>query len=204
MAEVSLPDGEGREVIVIGQIDGPDIARQVGHFVREVERVKNALVGKKVGSSPPRNQPFTPEFSGPRRSYRLDDEIQTNATHGLVVDGIVEVLKAQGIPYNNDQNRDLYVLDRAGRATVLFEVKTNVATTSIYTAVGQLILNGIVEGQEPARVLVLPETPKPKTRAALQKVGINVATYRWRGEHPVFSGLKEIVGKPTASSISHR
>ena len=75
----------------------------------------------------------------------------------------------------------------------MFEVKTAVDSTSIYTAVGQLMLNSAAESAAPRRVLVVPDRPKRRTGAALEALGIEVVTYRWRRDKPVFTGLETVV-----------
>jgi len=184
-------------MFVIGRIDSPSFNKQVGHFVHEVERVKALLTRgperRQQTTSPPRPS-FRPEFAGKRKAYRLGETVEAQARHGLVVAGIAEFLKERGVPHGNDANRDLYVLTKRGKLATLFEVKTAVDSTSIYTAVGQLMLNSKAETTDPRQVLVVPEHPKPRTGAALEALGIEVVTYRWKkGDKPVFMGLPQII-----------
>ena len=74
------------------------------------------------------------------------------ADHGLVVDALEAAVKHAGQRGYNDGARDLFVLDERKRMSVLFEVKTDVTTTSIYTAVGQLLLNGGGGSRAPRKV----------------------------------------------------
>ena len=87
------------------------------------------------------------------------------------------------------------MLGKRNRVSVLFEVKTDVTTTSIYTAVGQLLLNGGAGPRASKLVLVLPDKPKPKTAEALMSIGVAVLDFEWRGNKPVIrdSALKRVM-----------
>jgi hypothetical protein len=68
-------------------------------------------------------------FSGKKRAYTADAPVEALATHGLVVDRLAALLKARD-PHN-DRHRDLY-LGNGTAPTHLFEVKTDLTSTSIY------------------------------------------------------------------------
>jgi hypothetical protein len=194
MAGITMPDGSVRPMIVIGAVDDPSFPAQVGHFVREVERVKALLTAtedRRSTGAPPRTR-FSPEFAGKRRPYLMEGAVEADAKHGLVVEEIARLLAERNRRYANDRNRDLYILDGRGRMTHLFEVKTGVDSTSVYTAVGQLMLNGEAEAAVPRRMLILPARPDRKTAAALAKLGIEVVTYEWRDNRPVFRHLDQL------------
>jgi hypothetical protein len=78
---------------------------------------------------------------------------------------------------------------------MLFEAKTNLSTSSIYGAVGQLMQHGAAEPKEPRRIFVAPGTSKPETHRALRKLGIEVLSYKWDGDSPRFRNLGLLLGK---------
>lgn len=75
---------------------------------------------------------------------------------------------------------------------MLFEVKTDTNTTSIYTGLGQLMLHGAREDVSPRRILVVPGEPDATTREALMRLGVSVLSYTWKDSSPEFLGLVEV------------
>ena len=106
----------------------------------------------------------------------------------------------------NDVPRDLYVFSFKGRVRMLFEAKTDLSTSSIYGAVGQLMLHAAVEPKEPRLIFVAPGTPKPKThhravRADFQAERGHQETEEHRADiaHENFGGMKFQRRKPSAA-----
>jgi hypothetical protein len=168
--------------------------------VKEVARLKalgpNATAGRASSEATqyPKPKPFTPEFAGARKQYTLSSIIESNCDHGLVVNELAQRLKTLKKHYSRDQQRDLFIIGPQNGMEVLFEVKTDLSSTSIYEAVGQLMLHG-ARGNVPApkRVLVVPGRPKSGTEKALARIGIQVLPYRWKGKSPQFDDLKHII-----------
>ena len=188
------------DVVDLGPIGSRELPRRLGRFAQEVARAKEEIVKDEIkastGSIDTRPHPlglangsagFVPEFSGARKPYSPTGVIESNADHGKVVDGLAESVEKLGYVACNDPARDLYALDERKSVAALFEVKTDVRRQSIYTAVGQLLLNGGVTNSAPRKILVLPSRPEPKTRAALGSIGIDVLAYEWRSNVPVIS-----------------
>lgn len=175
---VRWPDGMESELIVIGQVDEEHLPSQIAHFVHEVEQFKLAAVRKK-GRLPLSKLPasFKPEFSGRRKSYEAKGTVVSECDHGPLISALANELEKRNLKYGNDRLRDLFVVSVRGQVRILFEAKTDLGTASIYGGVGQLMLHAAAETVAPKRILVVPGTPKPKTRAALRKLGIAVITY---------------------------
>ena len=68
-------------------------------------------------------------------------------------------------------------------------MKPNTSTTSIYSAVGQLLIHSIVQARQPKLVFVAPEELSVQTRSKLKKIGIGVLDYRWVDGDLDFPGL---------------
>lgn len=181
---VFWPDGKESDVIVIGRLDGQSLPAQITHFVREVERFKRTVtVGGEV--VPPT---FKPEFSGTRRGYRVKGRIEAQCNHGLIISALAAELEKCGLIISNDSVRDLFIPDN-GKIKILFEAKTDTSTTSIYRAIGQLMFHGATQNIAPKRVMVLPELPKKQTQEVLERLGIDVLTYSWSKNQPVFENI---------------
>ncbi len=188
--DVRWPDGSTSETIVLGRIDIPELAPALAQFVREVAEFKKwirAGQGAEQSRKPP-DHTFNPEFSGTKR-FSVSGRVEAECLHGVVVSAIAKVLEGQGLKVANDRNRDLMTIDAEGHIAHLFEVKTCSDLTSIYTAVGQLLLHSVRDGARPKTTLVLPEPLDAEIRARLTALDISVMTYAWRGTTPVFKGI---------------
>jgi hypothetical protein len=189
---VRCPDGSDCGYIVIGPVDGDHLPLQVAHFVNEVKAFKS---GHKHAE---RRLPsslfpvsFTPEFSGQRKSYLIKEEVKAECDHGPLISALAKKLDKRKLAYGNDGARDLFVATKSGKMLILFEAKTSLGTSSIYGAVGQLMLHGAAETKAPRRVLVVPGTPTQKTNAALNKLGIKVLSYKFKGKQFTFAKLND-------------
>ena len=150
-------------------------------------------------TTPAPRRMFRPEFAGERRPYTLNGTIRSRCLHGLVVDALSKLFSSDNIPFFNSREMDLYIVNSDDRMTALFEAKTDTTTSSIYAAVGQLMLHGAAEEEPPDRIIVIPGNPDTRTAEAFQRLGIRVVTYEWNGETPEFAGLDEIIDSLTAS-----
>jgi hypothetical protein len=190
--DVDWPDKIQSSAIVIGRIDSEHLPAQIAHFIRQVEIFKEETAGERTQGvpSPESALTFTPEFSGKRQGYIPKGKVEANCDHGLVVDGLAEFMKGRGIKFANDRRRDFLILSRGGTITHLFEVKTDTSTSSLYTAIGQLMLHGAALANTPKKVLVLPDEPKQETLEAIRRLGIRVVTYEWVDTTPIFHHLE--------------
>lgn len=134
---------------------------------------------------------FSPESPGPRNPYTISNPVVANRIHGVIVNSLSKELENAGHKIVNDQARDLAILGQNGQVDILFEVKTDTSTFSIYSGVGQLLVHGATQDPEPRRVLVLPKAVNTRLSKALQKIKIHVLLYSLRDEEttPVFDSL---------------
>jgi|GEM_PF-1554754 len=160
----------------------------------ELTRIRNLFDGKplttvasRMGYNPsvasdqkesllPPSGKFRPEFFGTKTYAPPKSPIVADCTHGLVVNALAEALSKQGIRYGRDIFRDLYIYEQ-NSIQILFEVKTDLETSSIYGAIGQLMLHGSAEEQKPVLVALLPGKPNERTERAFDKLGIHCLTY---------------------------
>ena len=194
---VVWPDGRAKEVIIVGVLGQDDLPDRIRDFTFEVQSFKEAVrSGELKKRQAERPESFSPEFEGKREGYSTKDRVNADYTHGTVVNKLEEIVGGYGYKVANDQGRDLYIYTRVrgtNAVSVLFEVKTDMFTTSIYTGVGQLMLHGAAQTRRPRSVLVLPGKPGPNTEEALAKLGIEVLTYKWRNRQPVFPPIDQFL-----------
>lgn len=174
---VEWSDEYQEEIIVIGRIGASTLPAHLARFVRQVSEFK-AIARGKAQDSGKRNPEvsFVPEFRGTVTDGTRREEIEVSFFHGHVVDALQRLVVSTLVPANDDQ-RDLYCVGQDGRTVALFEVKTSMDTTSIYTGVGQLPIHGAALPANVPRVLVVPDSPTGELAVALGKVGIVVLPY---------------------------
>lgn len=194
MEPVTWPDGKETEVFIIGRVDGDRVPEQIRDFVVQVKEFKDAAVrGDRNLRSRALNQLFKPEFEGPRKGYSIAGTIESRCDHGPVVNALRRLLRCRFDRVGRDQERDLFVLSPRGRTTHLFEAKTDTSSSSIYSAVGQLLIHGAATSPSPRKILVVPGKPKERTQKALTSLGIQVLSYSWKNGKPKFRNLERVL-----------
>jgi hypothetical protein len=192
---VEWPDGYENEMIVIGRVDGKRLPLQFSEFIREVKKFKESV--EESDQQPTGNglkSGFWPEFSGKRKKYHVNGDIESSCDHGIVVNELEKCLRRLKVSrIGKNQALDLYVLSKQNLLNTLFEVKSDVSTSSVYQGVGQLLYHSASSGKTPRKIFVLPEKPKAKTQAVLDALSIEVLTFRWKGSTPVFHDLKGLL-----------
>ena len=188
-----VKDGEVESTVaMVGALSSPNFARQIRGFVCEVDRIKGLVSS---GSSPIvtscDTHEFREEFSGTRR-YKAAKQVEALCDHGLVVNQLASALESLGFRVGNDRNRDLYVVDSSDRIATIFEVKTDVSKSSLYSAVGQLMLYGVDLPGRLRLILTIPEGMSTALEGKLNRLGIEVLTYGWSDDEVVFEGLDSL------------
>ena len=173
-------------VIVLGALDDPNLPVQVAAFVHQVARFKDLVDEANVIGAPlPTREAqsdeqgggrFRPEFQGVKKYKRKQGRIEAECNHGLVITRLAEEVERLGYTVANDRARDLFIPSACNHARVLFEAKTDLATTSIYTAIGQLMFHGARQEEPPKRVFVVPGAPKESTRTALARLNMRCSS----------------------------
>lgn len=178
---------------VVGSLDSPRLGEQISLFVKEIDRIKRMATGSTPSDCEPNiNTLFSEEYFGTKTVKRvINSEIICD--HGLVVNSLREILTSQGLKTANDRNRDLYILEKNNRISTLFEIKTDLDSQSLYTAVGQLLINSINLPAIPKKILVVPEGLDAAIKLSLEKLGIRSISYRWRDNNPIFSDLELMI-----------
>ena len=196
--QVSGSRGE-KDVVIISNINDPNLLDNVGFFVKAVKKIKNDITEGKIKKTPklPRQKntdKFSPEHMGPRRSYSVNDRIQADNYHGTVVNHIKEICEKQGYLVRNNKRMDLVIQGKSKKS--LMEVKTDLDTYSRYEAIGQLFYYSLTYNL-PKNTKLVAVFPKPKItefKKVLDKLGIKYVTYTKAKKQPKFdSSLDRIL-----------
>lgn len=174
----------GKIAICLGAIDSPKLLHNISNFVHEVDEFK------KLGSTQAfsnveldKGKLFQPKFVGMITRHSVGSG-KAKLLHDLVCDALNKKLSPPGGRYS--RRRDLFLTAKNGAISDLYEVKTDCSSTSIYTAVGQLLLNGYAETRKPRLFLVVPGKPDAQCRTTLTRLGIDVISYHWENGIPIF------------------
>lgn len=192
-----------KEVVIIAGLEDPDLVQKLFDFAVEARQIANELgdlreekkreerEGTAVTTSTTHTKPkgervlrllgdYTDEFYGVSNVQPPANTGQRIVTHGAVVKALTKHLGGAGT-LRKSQAIDLAVVHSA--VIELYEVKTSVSTTDVYTGVGQLVLHGagIAEqaGLPVKRLLVLPGYPAEALRRAIvEHAGIEIVTFQ--------------------------
>jgi len=182
-------DGTPDDVIVIGAIDDEFFPAKIAEYIKQVASFKENRQDKiKVTKIPNvvNDKGYTPEPSGQITYSQEQRTIIAYREHGDVVNRLkkdLEKIGYQGL--KNDRTMDLFIPSDGNEGGILFEVKTDLTTTSIYTAIGQLMFYGARQNKPPRRIMVLPATPTKDTKKILSSLNIEILIYD-KGEEPFF------------------
>lgn len=194
--DIAWQDKHESETIIIGKIDDPELPYHINHFVKKVNIFKEQVVsGGKIDLT---SKEFSPEFSGPRKGYMPTDTIKSQCNHGIVIDALHNLLESSDLKTANDNKRDLFIYDEIGDMKMLFEAKTDTSTSSIYSAIGQLMCHAAVQDTPPKCVLVVPDKPKPDTVKILNKLGIQILSYKLDKGKALFPEVEAVLKEAKA------
>jgi len=187
---VSVNDGGiENKVALIGAINSMNFVKQVSEFVFEVKRIKDLVSSHDFKPLP---KDFRKEFFG-EKEYKIEkNNIHAKCDHGLIVNELADSLKKQSFNVGNDRYRDLYII-RDKRVVAVFEIKTDTSPTSIYCAVGQLLLHNFTSPR-PMLILVVPHKIKKNLKEILSKLKIETLAYKLENDKLVFQkNFKQLI-----------
>lgn len=186
--------GKSVNYVPIALLNSPRFAQHVNTFVMEVERIKR-IAKQPYIQIPPRKKSndfsFNNEFTG-KKKLQSTKLVIAECDHGLLVNTLSKLLSNEGYLVGNDRNRDLFIYSNRSKITHLFEFKTSIDSQSIYTAIGQLLLNSI-DSQTKNLFLVVPKGLTINDKTKMKKIGISVLEYSWNSKEPIFIDWEKIL-----------
>lgn len=194
---VRWPDGQTRELLLIGPLDGPRLARQIGRFVQAVHRYKRqagdtTLPAAQLAALADGGAPSRRGFAeaGPAFAGGGATDVAALCDRALVLDALAEELMRRGLI--GESGEPLFATRR--HRPRLIEIETDLGPAVLERSVGRLLLRAAAAGDAARAILVVPEAPAPAALSGLARHGIGVVRYRWRGARPVFAGLDAALG----------
>jgi hypothetical protein len=181
-----------RQLLFVTKIKSKTFQSELKTFITRVHDFKKDAMRGLVDLGPSASKSYSPEFSGHRKPYRVESEIQAEVKHGLVVDELKKKLDSKGIRAWSDR-RDLYVEKNRGEQPIIFEIKTDVTSSDIVKAIGQLFYYpaSFQMNKNTKRVLVMPNNIKALHIKEIQSLGIKIVKYKI-GTKVHFYGLEKV------------
>lgn len=185
--ELTADDGSQPSAFIpISKLKSESLCADVAKFVQMVDRAKSGASPPSVGTRArgpswpaETGHTFRPEFEGILDYSASSNHHQATRMHGLIVNQLARSLELAGFKVANSKHFDLLVSTRSEPPhSALVEVKTDLSTTSIYTAIGQLYayheaLTGSVE-----LVSLFPRGLPDSWRNLLQSLEIHHVEFR--------------------------
>lgn len=197
--EAILPSSQrSYEMACIGPVNSKNLPELLLAFVENVKEIKRSLEGKQQTQPAPSSakgqklsqSEFRAEFGGAKTPYNLSAPIEAQCFHGIIVNQLKEYLN-EFCP-KNDQLHDLFIENNHSQIETLFEIKADISRQSIYTGVGQLILNSTKSTKN--KFLVLHTSCNPAIYGMAGEFGIDVIHFGWEKKGgPVFLGLDKVI-----------
>lgn len=190
--KVMVQDSKGVvEVALIGELGSERFCWQVAKFVHDVGRVKSLTTNtiQPVVSVLPKE--YYKEPIG-LRGYKLSGDVIADCDHGLVVDAMRKVVERENYKPGKDKFCDLYALNQREEVKVLFEFKTSVSLSHLYSAIGQLFFHS-TQHSKARLVAVFPAPLSSSVVHRLKQLGIACVTYSWKNGRPRFGLLKGVL-----------
>jgi hypothetical protein len=190
---IQIGDGNiESSLALIGNLNSQNLLGQISTFVHEVERIKNFDVNElqeiddddEVENSVT-DFDFRAEGYG-KRNYTRKDEIEAISNHGIIINTLAEILKNKGLQIGNDRKRDLFTI-KNNKIDKIFEAKTDLSNSSIYSAVGQVLMYSAEKNLEDnMKILVLPEKLNQKAEQTISKLGLDILYFHFEGDEVIF------------------
>ncbi len=170
--------------VILGKPKVSSIGKQKEELDSETNRIIGLLSGEKGNLK-------KDSIKGIRKLVEL--EVNYVRNHDTIVSKLGEVLQRKGLELDYTQEIDLYTKE-GNKITKVFEIKTDVSSSSLQKAIGQLILYTLELDDRPDLFLVLPDQIESRIKEKLLKqLNIDVIVFDMKGESITFQNLDKKV-----------
>jgi len=198
-----IQDGDTENALaLVANLDSKHFVQQVGTFVHQIKRIKDLIENApeladdetEEIENPPFDFEFKEEGYG-KRTYSRKDEVEAFSNHGIIINALAKELTNRGLLVGKDYKRDLFTV-KNNQIDRIFEAKTDLLNTSIYSAVGQILIysaeKDLIDNQ---KILVLPEKLKVSAEQVIGKLGLDILYYSFEDEAVRFVDLDGVLNK---------
>ena len=185
---------KNRKVVVLGELNDT-LPKKIASYVKMVRQFKDDAANKAIKTQPSRKEDLNQRklFKGKRLKLKFSGTLkiknkkyrEIEIIHDSIIGDFCKKIPSIDLWY--DQERDLFIKNNKEAMKILYEFKTDTSTSSLYSAIGQLIIHGWKQKPRPKLIMVLPGMPKDQTtKQALKELKIHVLPYKWDGRVAVF------------------
>jgi hypothetical protein len=189
-----MEDGDERATVaVVGVLFSPRFVRQLGQFVRKVQKMKDLAASRdqQLAIAFP-EVAFREECTGDA-SLPVPDSLSRVCDRGLVARDLADALRSMGVRAGNGDGRDCFAVDRQGRMTVLFRVLAGIREDEILEGAARLLVDRISLAEKPRLALAVPDALPAALAESLKVLGLEILSYAWDGDRAAFPDLKALV-----------
>jgi hypothetical protein len=162
LIEVIDSSGRIREGLVVMPVEGRGAAKSAVRYIDLVREFKKAVRDGKIGSKDFQRQQrkfedYFAEGRGRRRGKR-NSEIDYISRHGEIVDALRDWCAARSALPRRRIVKDVFIdlgVASGGELVEIFEVKPRADRSSVYSAIGQLLVHG--RRKTCRKMIVLPD-----------------------------------------------
>ena len=190
-----LVDGKVKDYYFVCELNSELLGDQLKDFVFAIKQIKALTKSSKTRAKSKITGGlggFNPEFEGVK-TYGLPEKIKANCNHGIIVRELSKLLLSKKFEISNNQQIDLCIINNKKNPLAIFEIKTGLSRQTVYTALGQLILNSQSYKPIPKLIFVSPNEISKELIFDLNKINIHVVTFQWKNNIPQFFKLDEII-----------
>lgn len=173
----------------VGHLFDDNFIEQLKDFVFEIDRIKNQLfvINEEYPETP--NEDFSEEFEG-IKTYSQEEMVIADCSHGMIVNSLARILEEDSYTVFNDRFRDLFI-KKGTLITHLFEIKSNLSTSSVYSGIGQLYFH--CNNSKTKKIIVLPDSVSESMISKLNNLEIGVITFNINDGSVNFSNFSSIL-----------
>jgi hypothetical protein len=212
-----------REYYVLGRFTDPNqLLRQLSTYVHEAQRIRElrrneqcfrialrSVGGGFVKGKPVGGDEYKGEIVG-GGAYWVRRRVTFERMHAHVQRALARELRERKFSFGDLRQKhglgpDLYIRNRRGEMTHLFEIKVGYDAQSTFTALGQLLVYSAGENPSPLLVLVTRGLPQSdQFRAVLKSQGIKTLFYTLNEGRVVFRDVDRLLASASGRRTSSR
>jgi hypothetical protein len=185
LKEVVDSAGRIRKAVLITPVKGRGAGRSVTQYIDTVVRFKGAVRSGELKTAEFQRKKrlfkdFYAEARG-RRKGRRQEKFDYLTRHGEIVDALYKWRTLRALPSRGRIVKDVFIdmgIAVADKLVEVFEVKSGAERSSIYAAIGQLMVHGTSESCR--RVIVLPHSDRlpEDIKESLARIGVELLRFR--------------------------
>lgn len=191
---VTAQDGNrATEFLLAGELASPNLPHQIATFANEVDRIKNLYTSGPNDEFTFLNDfRFTEEAAGRTTVPGLGPRV-IDRRHGIIVTALSNELRDHHfLQTANTRNIDLFI-HRGRIIDLVFEIKKEMNTQSLATALGQLLLYTIPIRNKVRLVVVMPDRLSRQVARRFADYNIIPLYFDWNDGNPIFENLPALL-----------